>query len=211
MAAPGFEETPPSVVAGLADRVDAWFADNPDGAAVVSAATPRSLCDAVVRRHACHIAPTVRGRTVWNAVDTTRAVCPVVVTPNHYGRVESPPPTSLVLDLRRICAGDVPGPADARSGAWGDGVRMARLLQKRLNQLPGVSAPFGPAEAPWFTMLSPVPGEDVAAVAASPHVTALNDAWLPGGVRFVVPHLAGTDWLDGCVASVHRAIRERSI
>lgn len=183
-------------------RLRSWLGSNGGGHLIVSAAMPQTTVEELVGDGPVVVAPTVRGRTVWAAARRTAPGCAVVETPNHFGCVETVPDPALVIDRRMNAGGAIPD--------WDRGVATAVLLQKRLIQLAGVAAPFGLPEAPWFVMTTPVDADAVIDEVGRVVATRVDHAWLPGGVRFEVPRNARTEWVDGCVASVHRAITERS-
>ncbi len=113
--------------------------------------------------------PAVAGRTVWEY--GRRDVVAVVESPNWVGRVEQPASGLRVVSVERTC--------DPLA------VGVATRLSKILVQLPGVSAPWQPVEAPWFTVLLAVDPVPVAALVPGGHALALPE--LPGGLRVGLP------------------------
>ena len=153
--------------------------------------------------------PFVRARTVIPEGFGRRVV---VGHPNYLGGFEDRTPTNVVyLTSRWSGLRDLPD--DARTVALEPAVDRqaaraalegARLLAKRLRQLPGVHIAFRP-QSPVLVALAPRAG---AWVAEEVGVTLLSEWYpeLPGGIRIEVPQDASGDDLDRYAARVVQSI-----
>ncbi len=171
----------------------------PGAAPVVSRAASPDLLILVGGHRQGIIAPTVRGVTVWSAIDASGPVVAVVEDPNWLGSTESHPVVPFIAARR-----DEPGVG------WAQQTRAARKLAKTLGQIPGVW-PAHAGVAPWFTVGTPIRGDRIVTAAAESGIvglTALGDRFpgIPGGVRIAPPAPLPAAWAASCVASVRRAI-----
>jgi hypothetical protein len=126
-------------------------------------------------------APAVAGRTVWAASADGDGI--VAETPNWWGYRDTPEvPTAIVV----------------RHRVEPSAVRAARHLAKAVEQLPGLTVPYGPPDAPWFVCVQPQPpARVVARLGPLPDVdiAALGPTRpeLPGGLRIALGTGAAVD------------------
>lgn len=173
---------------------------------LVSRAADPGLVAVLATGLAVDEAPTVRGRTVWDAVDPGMAI---VESPNWWGRFDIAPNPATWMD--RTGGLVVPG-ATPTAPEWIDAVDTARWFAKALGQVAGVTAAHGRPEAPWFVILQPHPAEEVVRRLDPARMDATvigpRRPELPGGIRLRPPIGGGRDLLRACVASFRHAIEE---
>ena len=157
--------------------------------------------------------PFVRGRTVIpGGFDG-----PVIVGyPNYLGVFEDRVPTNALhltsrwSGLRGLPAGAlcVETEPSVNDGLATEALRNARLLSKRLRQLPGVEIAFKP-QSPIVIVLAP-------RVRLGPHdepgMTPIGSDYpeLPGGIRIELAQDAGSDELSRYAASLEQTISQEA-